>query len=370
MGILNRYVLRQVAVPSLLAITVVAVIAVASQIQEMLSKLPMGQVTMLDLGRLVAYFLPTLVAYVLPLTYMMGILLSFGRLSQHGEIIAMKAAGIPLKRIIVPVIIVGGLLSLGCFWLQDQVQPWGMKRIYAMVFNELPARLTIDALEPGVMHEFREWHVYIGARDPETGGLRDIVVLNPEDAGAGAAAVYHAERARLVRQDEAALLVMENGYLIPPSDGRSIMPATFEKLAVRVPPLKTASPDMRREGLTIRELLAGRSETIEQYESTQSAIVRKEIVKWNDEIAKRFSLPFACLAVSFVAAPLGARAKRSGRSYTFSVGLAVALTYYVLQMLAETDSLHTLPTVVLWAWLPNILMCAAGMFAVWRVDRI
>jgi len=51
------------------------------------------------------------------------------------------------------------------------------------------------------------------------------------------------------------------------------------------------------------------------------------------------------------------------------VGLTIVLAYYVLKLLAEPQSLQTLPAVLLRGWAPNAALCLAGLWFLWRVDR-
>ena len=113
----------------------------------------------------------------------------------------------------------------------------------------------------------------------------------------------------------------------------------------------------------MRQLLDDEKTLAGQIAQTPSEPGKLELFKVRRDIADRLSLPFACLAVSLAAAPLGARARRAGRSYTFAVGFSVLLIYYVLQMLVEGHSLHPLWLTILRMWVPNLLLCGAGLFS-------
>lgn len=372
MGLLDRYVLRQVLAPCLLAVVLVAVLGVANELQERVKLLPVAQMTFGDVARMSLLFLPTLVSYVVPATYMFGILLAFGRFAQNDEIIAMKAAGIPLKRTLLPVMVVGALLSGVCFVVQDCVQPWAIGRIYHLIFNELPLRATLDSLPPGVMHEFGDWRVYLGHRDPTTRALKDVVILEPQEDGG--AATYYAENARLTREaGRGAWLEMTNVHFVPgrPADQAERLPVgRLGSARLAVPAARTMHHVRNRHEFAFGELVRTHEELTQQVAATGAEPSKRELRKLRQEMAERLTLPFACLAVCLVAAPLGARAKRSGRSYTFAVGFTIILVYYLLQMLSETKSLHPLWLVMTRAWIPNLAFLAAGIGLVWRVDRV
>ena len=219
MGILNRYILRQIAAPALMAVTLVAVIGVAQEIQERVAKLPLAQMTLSDFARLSGYFLPTIVSYLIPVTFMLGILLAFGRFSQNNELVAMKAAGIPLKRLLAPILVVGALLSATSFLVQDRVQPWAVRKVTDLINTELPLRATLDSLPAGIMHEYSGWRVYIGENDRE-GTLRNVIIVEPGEGVT--AATYYAETASLKTDGNKTLLAMPHVRLIPAGESGQV----------------------------------------------------------------------------------------------------------------------------------------------------
>jgi len=368
MRIVSRYLLRQIAAPSLLALTAIAVVGVSNEIQERIKKLPVAQMTFGDVTRLALYFLPSLAAYVVPITYMMGILLAFSRLAQRNEIVAMKAAGIPLKRMIGPVIVVGAFLSALCFVVQDRVQPWAIGKVYDLIYSDLPLRVTFDVLPTGIMQEYGGWRVYIGRRDPKTRALENIVIVKPEEGGSASA--YYADSARIVKEGDETWLAMANLQLIPPGESGYVTMLRGQNAWLSLPRVATDRPPVTRRERTLAELFADERALKEKVETTHSEPVKLDLLNQRREIASRLSLPFACLAVTLAAAPLGARAKRAGKSYTFAVGFIIIVLYYVLQMLMEPRGLYPLWVGVVRAWLPNFVLCGAGVGFVWTVDRV
>jgi lipopolysaccharide export system permease protein len=368
MGIINRYILRQIAVPAMLAVSAIAVVGVSNEIQERVKKLPIAQMTLGDMTRLALYLLPTLIAFMVPITYMLGILLAFGRLSENNEIVAMKAAGIPLRRTILPVVFMGAILSGACLCIQDSVQPWAFRKVMDMMYSELPLRITLDALPTGVMQDYAGWGVYIGKKDIKAGALENIVILKPEEGGG--ASSYYADSARLISEGDHTKLSMENLRLIPPGESGYVTMLSAPSAWLGIPKIKTERPPFSRRECSIRELMEEERTLSDDYKSTQSESARSELVDFRTEIATRLSMPFACLAVTLAAAPLGARARRAGKPYTFAVGFVIILTYYVLTLAAEQKSLLPLGTSIILSWIPNLVVGIAGIVMIWRVDRV
>lgn len=361
---LDRYILKQIGVLSLLSLGAVSFLAAANEIRARVDEMPIELVTLGDIVRLSVYFLPSLVVYIVPITFLLGILTIFGRLAQDGEITAMKAAGIPLKRVVGPVIAVGAMLSVVTFFIQDSIQPLAINRAFDLVYTELPQRATLDKLQAGTMHDYEGWHVYFSEKDPSTGMLHDIDLVRPE--ADGGVSVFHAETARLVHGDGEYELVLHKSHLITTSNLR----ITNEEQRIVIPAPSPAKARGERRGLSLRQLLSEEARVHADYRETRSREAKTELKKQRNEIGERVSLPFACLAVAFIGAPLGVRARRAGRSYTFAVGFSIVLVYYVLKIVMEPGSLHGQIDIIVRSWTPNIVLLIAGSVMLWRVDRV
>jgi len=388
MGTLGRYVMREIAAPAVLTLVVIAFISVANELRERGEVLPLGLISPWDVGRLIVLFLPTLVSYIIAVTYLVGILLAFGALSQNNEITAMKASGIPMRRLVIPVIIGGGLLSGLAFTLQDRVQPVAMARINEIIYRELPERATLEVLPTGVMHQFGNVWVYIGGRDPKTKTLYNIDIV--ENLADGQSTVFFAESAQFVRDPEGSRIRLGKGYMIHRS-GNQIMPTLFKDYWIPLPAPKELRAPNRRRTWTLGALLSAEKEDTAQLYAFEARLKelmnsgntdeaqrghtvfrnqRHELMRLRLEIVERITLPLAALAVSFVAAPLSVRARWGGRSYSFAIGFVIVFVFYLLRMLLEPKSLHPLPDMILRGLVPSIVLCLAGIWALWRVDRV
>jgi lipopolysaccharide export LptBFGC system permease protein LptF len=371
--ILNRYVLREVTIPSLLAFALISFLAVGNELRERIDLLPIEHISFYDIGRLTVFFLPSVVTYIIPITYMMGVLLAFGRLNQENEIVAAKAAGIPLKRIVVPVIISGALLSVLSFVIQDRVQPFTFNRAMLLITRELPRRLTLDVLPAGVMHEIESeegtWRVYIEKKSPDTGTLHNIELLMPRKGGS--AWTFFAREAQVATKDEQTEVILRDGYAIYPQENdRELLVSVFPEFRIPWPKSPPGKMSQQRRTLSLPECLAAEQELTQLYEDRQTVKLKRDLLKMRVEISERFSLPLLCFTVSFLAAPLAVRSRHSGRSYSFAIGFAILLVYFPMSIMLEPQSLHGLDTVMLRGMIPNLVLLAAGCLALWRVDRI
>lgn len=368
MKTIDRYIVRQIWPPMLLACAMISVVTIGGVIQEqiraLLDRVPLAPFKIGDLAQLVLYALPTMSGYIVPVTFLLGLLLAFGQMAERGELIALKAAGVPLKRVLLPVVLTGGLVSGASFLIQDIGQPWAYTRMITLLYSELPLRITIDQLPVGTTNVYGDWRVHIGSRDAD-GTLRNIVVMQPMEDGS--AATFYADAARLVSEPTGPVLEMRDGVFVPE---KAEQKAAFATLRKPVPVPDFSKKDVNREQMSLGELLEAERRFAAEYAASGALPVMAELAKFRAELAQRFSFPLMCLVVSVVAAPIGARAQRAGRSYTFAAGVMILLLYFVVARTAVPTTLPSLAEALLRAQAPNLALLLLGGFLVWRVDRV
>jgi lipopolysaccharide export system permease protein len=376
--LLTRYTLRQIWIPALMAAVVISFVVllgtIGEEVQNLLEKLPVAQLTVLDISRISLYSLPSLAGLIVPVTFLLGIMMAFGRMAQTSELTAAKAAGIPLRRLVLPIVAAGAAVSAASFFLLDQGQPWAFQRLSHLIGSEMPLRVTLDAVPTGVMHEYGEWRVYIGSRDADK-TLHNVIVLQERGQNIHA---HYAKSARVINENGVGRLEMKDVWPIQENQ----MTVNVESSRITLPRLQTFEREGQRQGWTLSRLLHEEG-VLRETAKEGNKVIKVELAKVRGEIGDRLAFPLMCLAVSVVAAPIGARARRSGRSYTFSSGLIIVVAYFVLRAMLNGSlgtvaeaaimkggSLPSLNTVILLSQVPNLALIGVGLLFLWRVDRV
>lgn len=120
----------------------------------------------------------TLVAQALPLAILLASLMTFGNFGEKLELLAMKAAGIPLFRIMRPLIICCTILGIVSFYFQNVVSPYAQMKLYAIMYSikqsspesEIPEKIFYDRLDG--------YNIYVEKKDKKTGVLYDIIIYD------------------------------------------------------------------------------------------------------------------------------------------------------------------------------------------------
>ncbi|HWF18671.1 MAG TPA: LptF/LptG family permease, partial [Verrucomicrobiae bacterium] len=104
-------------------LTGLVVFCVAFDLISSLNRIQEHQLLLRDVVELYLVKLPGLLVFILPVTLLLSLLCALTNHTRHHELVAMRAAGIGLWRLCVPYIVVGFLLSLVVFALNEMFVP-------------------------------------------------------------------------------------------------------------------------------------------------------------------------------------------------------------------------------------------------------
>ena len=152
--------------------------------------------SMMVLAQFLFYSGETLVPLALPLAILLASLISFGNMGERLELLSMKAAGIPLTRVLRPLIVVNILLALASFYFQDNIAPKSEIKLRQLLFS-MKAKSPELEIPEGVFYDgIQSVNMYVGHKDKETGMLYDLIIYNLKD-GTNNAHIILADSGRL-----------------------------------------------------------------------------------------------------------------------------------------------------------------------------
>lgn len=130
------------------------------------------------IGRFFFYAMLTLVPMSLPLAVLLASLISFGNMGEKLELLSMKAAGIPLLRILTPIFFVSALIAGGSFYFQNKIQPEATRQLATLLWSmrqkspelEIPQGIFYSGI-PG-------YNLYVEHKDQESGMLYGVMIYS------------------------------------------------------------------------------------------------------------------------------------------------------------------------------------------------
>ena len=123
----------------------------------------------------------TLIPMSLPLAILLAALMTFGNFGERYELLSMKAAGIPLLRIIRPLVIFCTLLGCISFYFQNVISPKAQIKLLTLLVSMKQTSPELDIPEGVFYDEIEGYNIYVKQKDRETGMLKDILIYNFSD---------------------------------------------------------------------------------------------------------------------------------------------------------------------------------------------
>jgi lipopolysaccharide export system permease protein len=293
---------------------------------------------------------------------MMGVTIGFARLSSDSEILALKASGISMYKIIPPVVIVTAIIALFTAYFSMKLIP-----LSEMAMKQLTYQLLKEKVNKGINpHVFTEALgdvvVYVDEIDKATGDWTDVWVSDMR--GAKTPTITMASSGRMVSNIEEmnVTIVLHNGSLHKPSNENAQI-VEFDQYRINIPlkpPSSKATRLKKRNVLSMGELLEASKD---ENESTQ--LRRTFLIEFH----KRMVLPAGCLLISLIGLPLGLQARPGKKAIGIQAGLGIFIIYYIFFTIGKSMAESATLPVGMAMWGPNFFFFCLAVFWIYRVSN-
>ena len=129
----------------------------------------------------IIYTMAMLMTNALPLAMLLASIMTFGDLGENNELLAMKAAGISLFRIMKPVVVLSIFLSIGSFYFYNQVIPVSYKKLIALMSSIRQLRPEIIVKEGIFSNDIDNYSIKVGKKSANGDMLYDIMIYDHTD---------------------------------------------------------------------------------------------------------------------------------------------------------------------------------------------
>ena len=160
--ILDKYVLREHAGPLVFALSALTSLLLLNYIAKQFARLVGKGLPWSVIGEFFMLSLPFVVAMTLPMAVLVSTLYAFSRLSAESEITALKASGVSMPRLMVPVVLASMVLSLVMVWFNDFVLPNANHQLATLQYDIARVKPTF-ALNEQVINPVSEGRIYLKA---------------------------------------------------------------------------------------------------------------------------------------------------------------------------------------------------------------
>jgi LPS export ABC transporter permease LptG len=369
-GLLDLYVGRQYLRVFVLGLVGLLGIFYISTFMDLADKLFKGSATSAMLLRYFYYQTPQFVYYVIPMAALVSTLVTVGLMTKNSEIVVVKACGVSLYRMAVPLFLFAVAASGALFGLQEQVLAYSNRE--ADRLNRLIRGIPLQSQGPlgrrwifGQNGDIYHYELF----DARSNEFTQLATYRLQPRAWGLESITRAARVRLVKEPQAdgelsatwrATQGWTRGFAQTTGAnrgrGRQDL-VTYEVFGERdltlEPPsyFKGAEPDP--EQMTFGQL----QEYIHLLRSGGYNAVRHMVA-----LQRKVAFPFVTVVMTLLAVPFGVTTGRRGALYGIGIGIVLAILYWTMMSVFAAMGAGGLLSPVLAAWAPNILAASVAIF--------
>jgi LPS export ABC transporter permease LptG/LPS export ABC transporter permease LptF len=359
--ILDDYVLSDFSLYLALIVGAFLMLLLVFTLFELLTDILRNQVSPLIVGEYLLNVVPYFLYYpIAPLSMLLAVLVTFGLLQRTNEITAIKATGISIYRIVVPVLIAATLLA-GVLFVSDQFYlPYTNKRQDALR-NRIKGKPAQTYLRPD-----RKWIVgqrsdiyYYQFFDPDRDAFAGVTVFQFDPRTFQITHRITADRAHWSESMER--WVYEQGW------ERSLNGSAIDKYrkfdAATYPELAEAPAYFKKE---IKQSSEMSYEELRRYiyDLEQSGF---DVVRLRVQLQKKIAYPLITLVMAIIAIPFALSAGKRSTVTGVATAIGIGVVYWTVSgLLEQMGNLSQLPPAVA-AWSPDLVFGFIGGYLILRM---
>jgi len=360
----DRYLLEQMLGPFLLALAGLTLFIVLNIILRLSDLMVDRGIGLLQLLRLLVYQLPELISWAIPMGTLFAVFLGLGRLEHDREIMAFESIGIPLRRILLPLLVAGLALSISNFAIYNWAMP-ASKQASARVYREIVFAQSLPRIATNTFFKGPENQTfYVRQYDSEDGSIRDIEIYDVSG--------------QLYPQAEAHVTILTAPYGIWSGEiwrldsGRvygfnreGVLTYSGEFAEMTIPVEQAANLIWNQSQVPAEMGVGELRERIVR--AAESGLPTNEL---RVELHQRFALPLASVVFILVGGAVSLMFGSRSRATGIIVGLVLIGIWQGALLWSQALGRRGAMNPALAAWVPDLLFLLVGLVLFLRVDHL
>ncbi len=355
--LLNSYLIREMLGPffaSLLIINGIFFFGRLIPFLEVVLDLGVGPA---DFIRLFAYLFPNMMLYSIPMSSMFGVVVAFTRLSNDGEIMAMKAAGISLGQMLPAVLAVSLATGLLSGYSALVLTPAADQAMEKMMFNLVKEKVSSGVKSRTFSAGVDKYVIYADKVDRRTGEWSGVYLADMTLEKRPMVTLARRGHISSDQENMSLSLMLEDGS-IHRAEGATTQTVLFEKYELQIPIRLPMGMERKKGRLSKRSMSLAELREVAAKLGPDS----EHGLSYRLEYQKRLVLPVGCFVLSLLGFVYGLEAGVGRRAVGIPLSLLTYVFYWLFfslgNFLAEGRILAVAPAL----WLPNVLFALLAIF--------
>ena len=318
-------------------------------------------------GSILAALLPGVLTFSIPLATLAGIIIGFSRMGSDSEIVAMRSAGVGSWTMIWPALLVGLLLTGATTYLHLKEAPEAARDLERIALQGALAKLD-SPVEPRTFSTLPRHVIYVRDGNKELGTWGRVFIFSQRSDKT--TEVFTARSGRIDSSADQSELVLTD-----------VLATRFPSATADAQPDATPGNDLKSYVVERSDQLrfsinTGRADIVKRLNEGDTNADSMDWSQLNERAAtgtpqqqneairvlnRRGALSVAPLFFSFLAAALGLRIRRGGRSVGIILSLIVVIVYYLVSLLGESLARVGTVSPYVGPWLATIFIFALSL---------
>lgn len=366
-NVLVKYIAKELFLYFLVCFAFFFVVFFVNQILLLAETILKKRVPVLSVIKLIGYCLPAIIAQSAPFATLVGFLMCLGRLVSDNEVIILRASGQRYSVILKPVIIMGMLISVFSFVMNDYFLPLGTLN-YNRMFKQIIVSNPAVELESQSVKRMNDATLVIG--DVSKYNVSDLVLFDAADGGKQRLIISKNTDVKKavspgvlmqLNMNDAFVLMLDKknrkNFDILTSDGMTLN--VFEDSIISssggTSPREMTSWDLYKKIKNMKKL---------------NNSTRKQLNSYNLEYNKKFSIPFGSIFFALLAFPLAlVFGRKDGQTLGLIFGIIISVLYWAATILGQMFGLRSGWNGFWMMWGPNFFIGLIGILLYLRLRK-
>ena len=366
--ILDAYVIREFLSIFSLVLSTFVLLMLVFTFFELVGDILRNHIRLGTVGAYLINLTPSMLYQIAPLAVLIGVLVTFGVLNRNSEIIAMKATGISIYRLVVPIVSIATILA-ACLYLFDQFYLPQANRRQEALRNTIKGRPPQTFLHPEQTWIFGETHVgqpsqifYYQFFDRDRNEFANLSVFEVDPATFSLTRRIFAARA--FWNADTSTWVFQNGWKRD-FHGAEVIEGSYQEFKERTFAEIMEQPSyFTKESLQSQEMnFAQLRHYIQDLRQSGFDTMRLRVALWH-----KIAYPLVTVIMSILAIPFALSMGKRGSLTGVAVAILLALAYWVVDgLFGAMGSVNDMPAIVA-AWAPDVLFALTGGYLLLRTS--
>jgi lipopolysaccharide export system permease protein len=222
----DTFVLKSFIGPLILTFFIVLIILILQFLWMYVDELAGKGLDIKIVSELLYHFAMTFVPTALPLAILLASLMTFGNMGEFSELSALKASGIPLQRIMRPLIVMIAFIAVISFFFSNNVLPYSTAKARTLLYDIRRKKPDINIQAGTFYNGVPDFSIKITTKDPITNRLNNLIIYDHRDKRGNTSVILADSGYMKTTPDGSGLImVLYNGYSFNEIEEKNITPA-------------------------------------------------------------------------------------------------------------------------------------------------